>query len=107
MTAATLSFVAGHAPGMCGIGYTVDNNDVAILSCGADGHICIRNSVDPSKIIKTAQAEGSAGHCLAVTNATKGFAVGDQGHFVKVRLHCHAGASLACVYLVAGFDKLA
>ena len=91
MTAATLNFVAGHALGMCGIGYAVDKDDVVILSCGADGHICIRNSADPAQIKKTAQAEGAAGHCLAVTNATKSFAVGDQGHFVKVRLHCHAG----------------
>lgn len=84
MTTETLDFVRGHAPGMGGIGYALHDEKLAILSCGQDGQICIRQADDLSKITFTAQAEGAAGHCLAVSSVTQQFAVGDQGHFVKV-----------------------
>lgn len=84
MSAANLSFVGSHGPGMSGIGYALHEGALSLLSAGQDGQICVRNTSDPSKITLTAQAKGASGHCLAVSNVTNQFAVGDQEHFVRV-----------------------
>lgn len=85
MSAASLNFLAAHPSGMGGVEYAVHDGEVTLVTCGQDGHICIRKADDPAEIKKAAQAEGAAGHCLAVSKVTKQFAVGDQGHFVKVK----------------------
>ena len=85
MSATQLHFVPGHPSGMGGVGYALHDDKLAIVSCGQDGKIVLRKADDPAVITSTPQAEGAAGHCLALSNLTKQFAIGDQGHFVKVQ----------------------
>ena len=123
MTATQLQFSPGHPSGMGGIGYALHDDKLTIVSCGQDGKIVLRKADDPAVISTTSQAEGAAGHCLALSNITKQIAIGDQGHFVKVQSaqpgsaphtapppalpSCHTLASYTCskaIYTVATGD---
>lgn len=85
MDSVSLDFVPAHPSGMGGIGYAGIGSSLSIVSCGQDGKLCIHKPGDVSdKITKSMQAEGVPCHCLAVNPEQNSFAVGDQGHFVKV-----------------------
>lgn len=85
MASASLDFVPAHPSGMGGIGYAGIGSSLSIVSCGQDGKLCIHKPGDLSdKITKSMQVEGVPCHCLAVNPEQNSFAVGDQGHFVKV-----------------------
>lgn len=85
MGPANLDFVPAHPSGMGGIGHAGKDGTVKILSCGQEGQLCVHNPADlTDKITKSMQAEAVACHCLAVNPEQDNFAVGDQGHFVKV-----------------------
>lgn len=80
-----LDFVPAHPSGMGGIGYAGTGSSLSIVSCGQDGKLCIHQPCDLSdKVTKNMSAEGVPCHCLAVNPEQASFAVGDQGHFVKV-----------------------
>ena len=85
MDCVSLGFVPAHPSGMGGIGYAGVGSSLSIISCGQDGKLCIHTPGDLSdKVTKNLQAEGVPCHCLAVNPEQASFAVGDQGHFVKV-----------------------
>ena len=85
MASASLDFVPAHPPGMGGIGHACKGSTSQIVSCGQDGLLVIHNADDLSdKITKSFQAEVVACHTLAVSPEQNSFAVGDQGHFVRV-----------------------
>lgn len=85
MHSGALDFVSAHAHGMAGVGYAGKGDSPKIISCGQDGQLCSQNAHDLSdKTTKSLQADGVACHCLALSPLQDSFAVGDQGHFVKV-----------------------
>ena len=86
MDSVSLAFVPSHSSGMGGIGYAGKGDSLSIVSCGQGGQLCIHKPGDPSdKTTTSMQAEGVSCHCLAVNPDQNSFAVGDQGHFVKVQ----------------------
>lgn len=85
MESVSLDFVPTHPSGMGGIGHASVGSSFLIISCGQDGKLCIHKSDDlTDKITKSMQTEGVPCHCLAVNPDHNSFAVGDEGHFVKV-----------------------
>ena len=82
-----LPFKEGHGPGAGGVAFAKHDGGLCLVTCGADGHVCVRDpATGEAQRSHPAGGPGSKSAVLTLAASAKGglVATGDKDTFVKV-----------------------